>query len=83
MLRSRLQQFFQRRPSYGRLEDGERDPDEVDNGDLRNETTLPPFSWLEYGIFVWMGVSMLWAWYVKLLRPVYLTAGKRMGSVRS
>ena len=23
---------------------------------------LPPFSWLEYAIFVLLGIAMLWAW---------------------
>lgn len=28
-----------------------------------------PFSWLEYAIFVWLGVAMLWAWYAQHPRP--------------
>lgn len=33
---------------------------------LQGSGLLPDvsFSWLEYSIFLWMGVSMLWAWYV-------------------
>jgi equilibrative nucleoside transporter 1/2/3 len=25
-----------------------------------------PFSWLEYSIFLLLGIAMLWAWYVEL-----------------
>lgn len=28
-----------------------------------------PFSWLEYGIFVVLGIAMLWAWYVAYSPP--------------
>jgi hypothetical protein len=34
---------------------------------LLEDRPKKPFSWLEYGIFLLLGVSMLWAWYVSLV----------------
>lgn len=35
--------------------------------DLEDDHPKPssnqPFSWLEYSIFLFLGISMLWAWY--------------------
>jgi len=30
-----------------------------------SEEHAVPFSWIEYGIFVWLGIAMLWAWYAR------------------
>ena len=40
-----------------------------DAGDNDDETLASthedaPFSWLEYSVFLLLGVAMLWAWYV-------------------
>ncbi|KAI4171085.1 MAG: hypothetical protein LQ343_004497 [Gyalolechia ehrenbergii] len=44
-------------PSYAPLGDGQ-------DGDANTaKAPNPAFSWLEYGIFLLLGVSMLWAWY--------------------
>lgn len=35
-------------------------------GESRHEDEhAVPFSWIEYGIFVWLGIAMLWAWYAR------------------
>ncbi|KMP10006.1 hypothetical protein CIRG_09239 [Coccidioides immitis RMSCC 2394] len=71
MLRSRLQQLFAPRRLYKRVdvEDTERDGVEED---VTQEEPIPSaFSWLEYGIFLWMGVSMLWAWNMFLAAAPY------------
>ena len=57
----RLLSFF--RPSepqqfYEPLEGGSINED----GEVIKEDAKPPFSWLEYGIFFLLGISMLWAW---------------------
>lgn len=31
---------------------------------LPDQAETEPFSWFEYGIFMLIGVAMLWAWYV-------------------
>lgn len=52
--------FSQRAPAYEPLEGGSvnADGERIDN--YKKET----FSWLEYSIFLLLGVAMLWAWYV-------------------
>ena len=44
-------------PSYEPLDDGTDGEQHSKNGTR--------FSWLEYGIFLLLGISMLWAWYAK------------------
>ncbi|PGH21633.1 hypothetical protein AJ80_03066 [Polytolypa hystricis UAMH7299] len=76
MVVSRVRQLLAPRVSYERLQDG-RDPEERDEDDIHDgvaaSTVLaePPFSWLEYAIFLWMGVSMLWAWNMFLAATPY------------
>jgi equilibrative nucleoside transporter 1/2/3 len=36
--------------------------DDLGMGDEDEESTGEPFSWLEYSIFLLLGVVMLWAW---------------------
>lgn len=54
-------------PEYERLHD-EAQVDELDddvsvsNSEPRQSTSN--FSWLEYSIFLLLGIAMLWAWYV-------------------
>ena len=50
-------------------EDQEYTPvgDEPEDGDDETLTSIRegvPFSWLEYSVFLLLGVAMLWAWYV-------------------
>lgn len=54
----RLQRWFGRRPSYEPLLREENEQDEPTS----TEHTQSAFSWLDYCIFLLVGVSMLWAW---------------------
>ena len=65
----RIRAWWNRTPQreYERIdgEEGEAVAFETDEGLQGSEVLSDPFfSWLEYSIFLWMGVSMLWAWYV-------------------
>ncbi|KAK6841681.1 nucleoside transporter [Apiospora arundinis] len=41
-------------------------------GESRHEDEhAVPFSWIEYGIFVWLGIAMLWAWNMFLAAAPY------------
>ncbi|KLJ08856.1 hypothetical protein EMPG_09942 [Blastomyces silverae] len=74
MLEDRLRSLLTRRrqQSYEQLPD-EADVRESEDGNSYSDSgrghelddcTASPFSWLEYSILFWMGVNMLWAWYV-------------------
>ena len=66
MLHNRLRRFLPFHVSYKRLQT-EREPEEADEDVSECLGDIQPaggFSWLEYVIFLWLGVSMLWAWYV-------------------
>lgn len=52
--------FFRRTSAYEPLEGGSVDAEGERIDDFKKE----PFSWLEYSIFLLLGVAMLWAWYV-------------------
>lgn len=41
---------------------------------LPDQVEATPFSWFEYGIFMLIGVAMLWAWYVPLRSREYAEA---------
>ncbi|EEP78440.1 conserved hypothetical protein [Uncinocarpus reesii 1704] len=71
MLRSRLERFFEPRRSYEQLGGEDSEQDEIEGNAVREEPASSPFSWLEYGIFLWMGVSMLWAWNMFLAAAPY------------
>ncbi|WEW61741.1 hypothetical protein PRK78_007235 [Emydomyces testavorans] len=62
MLRSHLQRLFNPPRSYERLGEEDREQDEIEACVTPEAPASAPFSWLEYGIFLWLGVSMLWAW---------------------
>ena len=65
--------FNSRQPSYEPIQD-DRDADDQYSqagSELGEEET--PFSWLEYCVFLLLGVAMLWAWYVS--RPPWETTG--------
>lgn len=60
----RVKRFFQPQQPYEPIqdeghEDGESTVAESDDG-IQEQ----PFSWIEYFIFLLLGVAMLWAWYV-------------------
>ncbi|KAK2813345.1 hypothetical protein FQN50_000660 [Emmonsiellopsis sp. PD_5] len=69
-LEDRLRRLV-RRASYEQLLN-EPEAGEVDEG-LAYEAEEPglPFSWLEYSVFLWLGVSMLWAWNMFLAAAPY------------
>ena len=60
----RIRQLLSGRTSYEPLED-ETDARDIDDG-LGDDAVTPAaeFSWVEYTIFLLLGNSMLWAWYV-------------------
>ncbi|ODH13350.1 hypothetical protein ACO22_07345 [Paracoccidioides brasiliensis] len=78
MLENRLRGLLERRQqSYEQLRD-EADDEVIDHGVSCSDSGLPledyassPFSWLEYSIFFWMGMNMLWAWNMFLAAAPY------------
>ena len=56
----RIRRLLKPRPIYEPLDDG--------SGAVQGQDTIRKqyFSWLEYGIFLLLGVSMLWAWYAAI-----------------
>ncbi|KAF2875118.1 nucleoside transporter-domain-containing protein [Massariosphaeria phaeospora] len=64
----RIRRVLQRRSSYEPLEDGSErlldgEPEEGPHG--------PAFSWIDYSIFLLLGVAMLWAWNMFLAAAPY------------
>lgn len=62
----RLKQLFSRKKStdaseYAPLHDRDEPTGLEDSTILPSQGELP-FSWVEYGIFLLLGVAMLWAW---------------------
>lgn len=58
----RIKSIFHSRPDYEPLQtDAERD-DESAHDDSVDTASNPPFSWVEYTIFLMLGIAMLWAW---------------------
>jgi equilibrative nucleoside transporter 1/2/3 len=58
---------------YERITENEHEHEERD-GEGDDSTLAPsiddtPFSWLEYGVFLMLGIAMLWAWYSSFLPP--------------
>lgn len=43
-------------------------PDQDDDQDttINQNRAETPFSWIDYGVFLLLGISMLWAWYVAI-----------------
>ncbi len=54
----RVRRLFRRQASYERLEGGSERPD----GESIDAAAEERFSWLDYAIFLLLGVAMLWAW---------------------
>ncbi|KAI0195009.1 putative nucleoside transporter protein [Astrocystis sublimbata] len=66
----RLRSYFQKREA----EEQEYQPlyeDNVGLGQGEDDENETPFSWVEYGIFVMLGVAMLWAWNMFLAAAPY------------
>ncbi|KAI9795638.1 MAG: hypothetical protein M1835_005423 [Candelina submexicana] len=65
----RIRRLIQRqpRPSYEPLEGGSIGPD----GEPVHETQETEFSWLQYSVFLLLGISMLWAWNMFLAAAPY------------
>ena len=69
----RIKNPFQSEPLYERIVDhDEAAPDEpfgqplderVTVQEPREEEDGPLFSWIEYSVFLLLGIAMLWAWY--------------------
>lgn len=58
--------------SYEPLENSITEDDRQDGADAyEDEHTKPGFSWLEYSVFLLLGVSMLWAWNMFLAAGPY------------
>ncbi len=45
------------------------DEEDLDCIGLREESAETPFYWLEYVVFLLLGVAMLWAWYAEAPLP--------------
>lgn len=62
----RLRNTFKSKPAYAPVNTEARDEDEESyNGsddDMGAEDDKSSFSWIEYCIFMLLGVAMLWAW---------------------
>jgi equilibrative nucleoside transporter 1/2/3 len=58
----RIRSLFRPRPDYEPLQnDAERDDESVQD-DVDDTASESPFSWVEYAIFLLLGIAMLWAW---------------------
>ena len=59
----KIKSMFRPKPDYEPLQnDIERDDDASLQDDGDEVATGSPFSWVEYGIFLLLGIAMLWAW---------------------
>lgn len=59
---NRVKRIFQDEPAYEPIQDGQQEVDDAsDHEEIEDDS--PPFSWIEYSIFLLLGVAMLWAWY--------------------
>ena len=68
---NKIKDLFQTTPAYEPIQDQQHEED--DDGSVSDETPQdaegPPFSWVEYSIFLLLGVAMLWAWQV--VQPLF------------
>jgi solute carrier family 29 (equilibrative nucleoside transporter), member 1/2/3 len=59
---NRFKRIFHADPAYEPIQDYQQEADDVsESEERRNDTST--FSWIEYSIFLLLGVAMLWAWY--------------------
>lgn len=62
----RFKTLFQGTPTYEPIQD-EREDDEEEVEEYVDESqSSARFSWVEYSIFLLLGIAMLWAWYVEI-----------------
>ena len=54
----RIRKLFERQTSYEPLEGGSEGPD----GELIEHPQQEDFSWVDYSVFLLLGIAMLWAW---------------------
>ncbi|KAJ9651502.1 hypothetical protein H2198_009230 [Neophaeococcomyces mojaviensis] len=68
----RIKRFFEPAPAYAPINTttDEHDHDDESSQTLE-ENNEPPFSWVEYSIFLLLGVAMLWAWNMFLAAAPY------------
>jgi solute carrier family 29 (equilibrative nucleoside transporter), member 1/2/3 len=58
----RVKRFFEPRQPYEPIQDDGHDDTESTVAESDVEEEQLPFSWIEYSIFLLLGVAMLWAW---------------------
>lgn len=69
---NRIKQFFEPSPAYTPIEtDHDDEDDDGESSQTIHESAESPFSWLEYSIFLLLGVAMLWAWNMFLAAAPY------------
>lgn len=66
----RLRKLWQGEQSYEPIEDSTHDDDDPSQPTITTSKT-PSFSWVDYTIFLLLGVSMLWAWNMFLAAGPY------------
>lgn len=58
----RIKRLFRSSPEYEPIHSGaERDEESV-HDESEDDEISAPFSWIEYAIFLLLGIAMLWAW---------------------
>ncbi|EXJ89144.1 hypothetical protein A1O3_02208 [Capronia epimyces CBS 606.96] len=71
----RIKELFRSSPDYEPIPRGgerERDRDEeIVHNVPEDDEVAAPFSWIEYGIFLLLGIAMLWAWNMFLAAAPY------------
>lgn len=66
----RVKRFFQPESAsqpYQPIQDDSREDGESTVADSDAGLQEQPFSWVEYFVFMLLGVAMLWAWYVDMI----------------
>ena len=60
----RLNDLFRSTPDYEPIGDPQQDDDSDSvSEETQREVDGTAFSWVEYSIFLLLGIAMLWAWY--------------------
>lgn len=67
----KARQLLGRRPSYEPIAENNDETQET-AASTRQRTKDIPYSKIDYWIFLLLGVSMLWAWYISKLNLSYL-----------
>lgn len=68
----RVKRFFEPSPTYIPVNNDSNEEDHEDDlSPEPNDESGSPFSWLEYSIFLLLGVAMLWAWNMFLAAAPY------------